>query len=69
MSLTLPPSLLIQTWIDIATVTQYPEAQEIARKRLHMFFDDVNQAILYLEMEKTNLTSKSVINNVNQLAN
>ena len=68
MNQTLPPSLLIQTWVDIAKASQYPEAQEIACQRLHMFFDDVGQAELYLTLEKIKLASEPFINSDNQVA-
>ena len=62
MNQTLPPSLLIQTWVNIATAKQYPVAREKACERLHMFFDDVSQAVLYLEMKKTKISNELVIN-------
>ena len=37
MNQTLPPSLLIKTWVNMATANQYPVAREKAYKGLHMF--------------------------------
>ena len=69
MNQPLHPTLLIKTWLDIATASDYPEAQEIACKKLYMCFDDVSQAELYLEMEKIKLTSELLINSASQLIN
>jgi hypothetical protein len=44
--------VIIQTWLDIYNCEKYPEAQEIADRKIHLYFDDVLQAELYLEMKK-----------------
>ena len=69
MNQSLPPSLLIQTWVDIATASDYPEAQEIACQKLNMYFDDVSHAVLYLEMAKVKLSSGLHIDSTSQLVN
>ena len=53
-----PSDIVIQTWIDIARKNKSPEAQKIATSKIEMFFDDVSQAELYLELD-----------NINQLGN
>ena len=67
MNQTLPPSILIKTWVDIARNTEYPEAQEIASQNLYMFFNDISQAELYLEIEKIKISIEPDINGGNQL--
>ncbi|MCJ8319362.1 MAG: hypothetical protein MJK12_06995 [Colwellia sp.] len=68
MNPTPPPSLLIQIWVDIARANQYPEAQEIAIKKLLNFFDDLSHAELFLAKGTIKTSKRPVINSVSQVS-
>ena len=55
-----PPTLLIETWLDIANNHCYPEAQEVAFRNLSLSFDDISQAELYVEKQKLQLQRNKV---------
>ncbi len=42
--------VIIKNWLDITNCENYPEAQEVAYRKIHLYFDDILQAELYLEM-------------------
>jgi len=47
-----PPTLLIETWLELAKNKKFPEAQQSVIEKINLTFGSISEAELYLEKEK-----------------